>query len=152
MGTRSLTLPAESSVGGIVKLIHCTTVPKAAASRRPQQHCDTCPGSIRVPACAVASALLGSAGNSSSFPNLGRENPCLSYACPNHDHTQPFPALFLSINYLKYSTGNSYKCIFLTEFNTGCPAAERFNSWQGGGTLGPMGTKKRYMNITRATM
>lgn len=48
MGICSTPFPAESNAGGIAQLIHGTAVPKAAASRRPQQHCHTCPVSIPV--------------------------------------------------------------------------------------------------------
>lgn len=113
-------------------LIHWTSVPKAAASRRLQEHAWHLP-CLHPSQMAVEGLqhLWGSAGNSNPFPflNSGSEDPWFSSACPNHQHTQPFSALVLHINYLKYSTDNSSYKMYVphwAHYRTSCSWVVQF--------------------------
>lgn len=154
METCSITFPAESNLGDIVT--HPLDSWPQSSSKSQTAAAFVAPAlspSFRA-GCPAAAALLGSAGNSNSFPflNPGTKDPWVSYASPNYQRTRPFSALFLCINYLKYPTEvYQIKRIFLIKFTTGHPAAEWLNSCQGGSTPGFTDTKKRYMNITRSS-
>lgn len=109
----SITFPAESNAGDIIKLNPLDFWPQSSSEQETTGACVTPALSPSfMDGCWGAAALWGSAGNSNPFPflNSGSEDPWFSSACPNHQHRQPFSALVLHINYLKYSTDNfSYK-------------------------------------------